>query len=130
MKIKILSKKRILVVVLAVFILLCAAVIIHDLTPEKKTDSYAESPGRTKTAEQTLQNQTQITEKAEQAKDYYIIKEYREKIGIFGENEDELFKVLDVYVDTLPRKDRDDLKKGIKIFSGEELADRIEDFDS
>lgn len=40
------------------------------------------------------------------------------------------FRVLDVYVETLPYQDKLSLKEGIKVISEEELQQLIEDYDS
>lgn len=61
------------------------------------------------------------------AKDYYKIKEYNEKIGIFKNEESEPFAILDIYTFMLPEKDRELLKLGFVIDS-DKLYSIIEDY--
>lgn len=58
-----------------------------------------------------------------------IVREYRERIGIFNEG-DELIDIIDVYTRTLPEADRLMLKEGIVIKSKNELNSLIEDYSS
>ena len=57
----------------------------------------------------------------------FIVREYKGKIGIFLDN-GELYQIIDVYVKTLPKADRDLLEEGIEIKSTDELRDIIEDY--
>ena len=57
----------------------------------------------------------------------YTVRAYEGKIGIFSE-EEKLLKVLDVYIKTLPKADREMLEKGFYIIGEEELNSIIEDY--
>lgn len=61
---------------------------------------------------------------------YFILAEHGGKIGVFKSGEDSPFLLLDVYVDTLPYRDKLYLEEGIKVFSEEELQQLIEDYSS
>lgn len=58
----------------------------------------------------------------------FVLREFEEKIGIFEEEKQTPFQILDVYVFTLPERDQIALQGGIRIYSEEELWARIEDF--
>ena len=58
---------------------------------------------------------------------FYTVKEYFERIGVFNE-EGILVDVIDVYVKTLPKADRDQLGEGIEIYSERALRSLIEDY--
>jgi len=63
-----------------------------------------------------------------QTENYYILKRYGNKIGIYHNTEDTPFQILEVYVDNLPEYDRNELKTGIKIYTEQALSAIIEDF--
>ena len=50
------------------------------------------------------------------------------KIGIYDAETDILIDIIDVFVSTLPTKDRQALKAGIEVFTFTELAKIIDDF--
>ena len=76
---------------------------------------------------------TEITESTEEIStaevkiEFFTVKSYGEKIGIFNEN-DVLVNVIEVYTKTLPKADRDLLEKGIVVFDDAELRSIIEDY--
>ena len=65
----------------------------------------------------------------DEVKRLFWVQEYGEKIGIFSED-GTLLEVLDVYVKTLPKADRDLLEEGFMLFSEEELRAIREDYTS
>ena len=60
----------------------------------------------------------------------YIMKEYNGKIGIYDAKNNELLKILDVYVATLPKADRKMLSEGISAKSEYELVMLVQDYTS
>lgn len=60
----------------------------------------------------------------------YQLKEYEGKIGIYRTGEDKPYRVIDVYVSTLPAADQIELRDGIYIQSDEHLQRIIEDYES
>ena len=76
---------------------------------------------------------TEITESTEEIStaevkiEFFTVKSYGEKIGIFNEK-DVLVNVIEVYTKTLPKADRDLLEKGIVVFDDAELRSIIEDY--
>lgn len=60
----------------------------------------------------------------------YKIGVYNEKIAIFSQGDKIPMEVFDVYISTLPKKDQNDLKKGIVVKSKIELKRLIEDYTS
>lgn len=62
--------------------------------------------------------------------DVYTLKEYNGVIGVFYNEEISPYQEIDVDVSTLPEADQELLKDGIKIYSKEELNNRIEDYES
>ncbi len=60
-------------------------------------------------------------------REIYTVKEYRGKIGIFEAGKEEPSAVLDVFVFTLPERDRKMLKDGFSV-SEEEIFGVIEDY--
>lgn len=60
----------------------------------------------------------------------YVIGVYQEKIAVFAQGDKIPIEVYDVYVSTLPEKDRQDLYKGVKVLSKAELKLKIEDYTS
>ena len=63
-----------------------------------------------------------------QRKPIYIMKESDGKIAIFDADTGNIQKTLDVYIFTLPQRDKEYLKEGILIFSEQELYSLIEDY--
>ena len=55
----------------------------------------------------------------------WLIKEHNEKIGIF-DNDGRLIQVIDTYVKTLPKIDRDELKEGFWLNDKNKLYSVIE----
>lgn len=60
---------------------------------------------------------------------FKVIK-HEKKIGVYAKGTDELLKVLDVYVATLPQFDQELLENGIDVSSERELVSLIEDYTS
>ena len=58
----------------------------------------------------------------------YTIKSHKGRIGIFEDSK--LSYLLDVYINTLPKTDRDLLEEGIIVYSDSELHSIIEDYTS
>ncbi len=58
----------------------------------------------------------------------YIVKEYMGKIGIFLED-GTLYRVLEVYVKTLPEADKRLLGEGIEVVGRQALSDLMQDYD-
>ena len=60
----------------------------------------------------------------------YELKEQDGKLAIFFYGEKQPQLVLDVYIQTLPEVDQDELKAGLAVKDYEELLKRIEDYSS
>lgn len=58
----------------------------------------------------------------------YRLYECGGKIGVFDAKSEIIIDVLDIFVYSLPRNDRESLKKGIDIYSFDELSKIIDDF--
>ena len=67
---------------------------------------------------------------SEEISHIYTVKEYNGRIGIFSADSNELLRILDVYLSTLPSEDVEKLAVGIKIRSESELQQIIEDYSS
>ena len=55
----------------------------------------------------------------------WLVKEYKEKIGIY-DSEGKLTQIIDTYVKTLPKLERDELREGIWLTTKDELYSIIE----
>ena len=69
-----------------------------------------------------------VTEKPIINNAIYRLYECGGKIGIYDANSDVIIDIIDIFVSTLPKKDRAALKEGIEIYSFDELANLINDF--
>jgi len=78
---------------------------------------------------ESIQDDTVSSPPTSENSDIWIIKSYLGKIGIF-EKSGTLYKVLDVYVKTLPKADQVLLEEGFEVNSKEELYSIIEDYTS
>ncbi len=70
-------------------------------------------------------SQTEIESETEKTE--YTVKSYEGKIGIFTDN-GTLVRVIDVYIKTLPKADRNLLEKGFIVTNESELRSVIEDY--
>ena len=61
--------------------------------------------------------------------DVYTVKDYNGRIGVFVNDSEIPSSTLDVFVNSLPIADRNDLEKGITVYSQQELSRLIEDLD-
>jgi len=59
----------------------------------------------------------------------YTLREYHGKIGVFRHDQTVPEKIINTAVNALPEFDRQSLADGIEVYSQEELARLIEDFD-
>ncbi len=62
--------------------------------------------------------------------DVYMLKEYNGVIGVFFNEENTPYQEIDVAVSSLPAADQELLQEGIRVYSKEELNNRIEDYES
>ena len=60
----------------------------------------------------------------------YIIKEYDGRVAVFARGERDPEMILERLVHHLPTYDRIQLKEGVRVFTQEELQERIEDYTS
>ena len=60
----------------------------------------------------------------------YYLREYEGKIGVFRMNETTPYRVLDVYVSTLPSVDQLELRQGVYILDEAKLRVILEDYES
>lgn len=61
--------------------------------------------------------------------DRYTVRDYNGRIGVFVNDSEIPSSTLDVFVNSLPVADRNDLEKGITVYSQQELSRLIEDLD-
>ncbi len=66
----------------------------------------------------------------EKCKEHYILKEYKDKIGVFYQDNNELKEIINIDIRQLRQDDMLRLQKGIEINSKKELAEIMEDFAS
>ena len=59
----------------------------------------------------------------------YIVKDNDGIITIYRYDENEPYETTDIRIDSLPEYDRESLKKGIFVYSDEQLGRLMEDFD-
>ncbi len=90
---------------------------------ESSTDEEAETP-----PSDTIQKEDPPVTDADILYNKFYIREVNEKIGVYCD-EGQLIRVLDVNVKTLPEKDREKLKKGIRVNSWSELISVIQDYE-
>lgn len=64
----------------------------------------------------------------ENDKTEYVLKDYNGNLAVFSPDNDSPIEILDINTSAFPEKDRQSLKKGIKVFSEDELFRLIEDF--
>ena len=62
--------------------------------------------------------------------EYYIVSEYNGQIAVFIPNNKTPVKVYDAYISTLPQKDQELLKEGVRAENVNELQLIIEDYTS
>ena len=62
--------------------------------------------------------------------DVYLLREFQGKIGIFHNDETEPYQEIDVDVSTFSEEDQKLLKDGIKVYSIDDLNQKIEDYES
>ncbi len=60
----------------------------------------------------------------------YYLKEYNDQIGIYRANEENPFRVIEVYTFNLPSVDQYELENGIYVQDDEKLQMIIEDYES
>ena len=58
----------------------------------------------------------------------YFLHECGGKIGIYDATSNVIIDIVDIFVSTLPKKDRIALKEGIEIYSFKELSEILNDF--
>ena len=58
-----------------------------------------------------------------------VLSVYDRKVALFENSDQDPKQVYDIYIDSLPEKDRENLIQGIKIESESQLAQLLEDFD-
>jgi len=82
-------------------------------------------------AEENETNAPNSTEEPTQnpTEERFWIRAVNDQIGIFTED-GALIHVLDVLLDSMPAKTREDLKKGISVGSMQELINRLQDYTS
>lgn len=59
----------------------------------------------------------------------YIVKEYSGKVALFTENNPTPDEIYDIYVESLPKSDREKLENGITLHSKTQLNSLLEDYD-
>ncbi len=62
--------------------------------------------------------------------DVYVLREFQGKIGIFHNDETEPYQEIDVDVSTFSEEDQKLLRDGIKVYSIDDLNQKIEDYES
>ncbi len=75
----------------------------------------------------TYETEFKTEKESETEETKYTVRSHEGKIGIFTGN-DTLVHVIDVYIKTLPKADRNLLEKGFSIIGEDELRSIIEDY--
>lgn len=113
------------IIILSLAIVLIITCVISKTVGKKENNTEVQKPDVSESVTPAFgktPNDGNIT-----AKDYFTVKEYNEKIGIFKNEETEPFAVLDIYTFILPEKDRALLKTGF-VIDGDKLYSIIEDY--
>lgn len=61
---------------------------------------------------------------------HFVAKEYQDKIGIFYENNNELYQIININIKELPTADLEMIKNGVILTGKDELMQFIEDYTS
>lgn len=96
----------------ALFAVVVAITLVYITAPEEK-------------AVVSTENVTQSAGKVS-----YILKDYNGKLAIFYEDTQIPYKIFDIFISNLPKKDREAIKSGIKASGDEELEKLISDYTS
>lgn len=122
MKIKLPSKKYLIIIGTVLIILLFSLIITNIIATEKVFSKIKSSLVK----ENELATFAVAT--IESSEPVYILYECGGKIGIYDAKTDMLIDIIDVFVSTLPKNDRLALKEGILVSSFRELTQLINDF--
>lgn len=127
MKFKLPSKKYMLysVIVTGIIITILTQVINITLTNKLKKQIDARPAFVIQSASESVDQEFDI---AIQDRAMYRLCECGGKIGIYDAESEILIDIIDVFVSSLPRGDRQALKQGIDVFTFSELAKLIDDF--
>lgn len=109
-------KKLILLVLMVAVTIIIVSLLLNVSSNKENTESY--------------QNINYNSSSVTSILPMYIVKEYDGKVSVFRFGENLPFEILEeiVYY-SLPEYDREQLKKGISVYTDEELQRLIEDFD-
>ncbi len=77
-----------------------------------------------------LEENTTVSEYADEQKYRYRVSVFNGKLAVFDNNSKLPYKVYDTYIDSLPEEDRIMIEKGIFTDSSSELMKIIEDYTS
>lgn len=96
-------------------------------TQNQPSDVFVYSNANTTSSQETAPS---APASATSAPPSYMIRAYEGEIGVFANNEETPFRILDVAVNSLPPTDRMLLQAGIPAHSSSELQHIIEDYES
>ena len=122
MKLKIPNKEVMIFSAVSIGIIACISLQCISLMRTEKSSYKAESEIAVCNTSEATTDSLGIN------KAIYRLCECGGKIGIYDANSDVIIDVIDIFVSTLPKKDRDALKKGIEIYSFKELSKILNDF--
>ncbi len=114
--------KNTLIVTIAALVVTSAAAFLGMFLAEKYEKNLFE--------ETTQQAAQRVTNSPKEEKYEYIIAEYEGKLAVFLPNRVAPKKVFDIYVSTLPQKDREDLARGVGAVDYKQLLSLLEDYSS
>ena len=124
--------KRILVLLLLVIAIIIIFILLRYPQNGKELNSGTPSSN-------ILYNSTAIASSSQESSgiiamasktDVYMLKEYEGRIGVYHNDDDIPYQQIDVDVSSLPDADQKLLKDGIKVYSIQDLNNRIEDYAS
>lgn len=117
--------------ILFVLIYVILAITVYSISYEITSNSQTNSNSNSNSPEPIAQSQPfQEAEIETHTVQEYIVRDSNGKVAIFNPNEHEPFIVLDIYTNSLPYVDKQDILDGIIINGDDNLRAFIEDFDS
>lgn len=124
--------KNILFVIIYVILAITVYAISYELTLSNHTDKEltTQTPQNTEPIETTPNTTNDTTKHLPNTTQEYTVKDSNGKIAIYKNTDPEPFIILDIYTNSLPFIDQQDILQGLTIIGDENLQNFIEDFDS
>ena len=120
--------KRLLMTGVSLALVVCASALAAILPDRGNTQTL---PAEESLTQHPPVRRTTPPQPARPERDYlYLIREFEGRIAVFGQDPDQPEMVLDTLIRHLPAYDQAQLQEGIRVYTREELAARIEDYTS